>query len=66
MRQPPIIFNKKSVRRTLNMAQQTLPPQLTRPRHPRVTRKVLLSAAVFPPWHGSQVPVARDPDVIAT
>jgi len=41
--------NKKSVRLTLNRYPQTEPPQLTRPRHPYVTREVLLSAAVFPP-----------------
>jgi len=34
-------------------SQQTLPPQLTPSRLPRVTWKLLLSAAVFPPWHGS-------------
>ena len=31
-----------------NVSQQTLPQQLTEPRHPHGTRKVLLSAASFP------------------
>ena len=43
-----------------------LPKQLTPSRLPRVTQKVLLSAASFLTWHGSQVPVARDPSVNAT
>ena len=44
----------------------TLPLQLTRPRHPHGTQELLLSAAAFLPWHGSQIPVAWDPNVNAT
>ena len=45
---------------------QTLPRQLTQPRRPHGTRKLLLSAAPFPTWHGSQVPVAWDPNINIT
>ena len=49
-----------------NQNQKTLPKQLARLRHPRVTQEGLLSAASFLTCHGSQVPVAQDPSVNAT
>ena len=48
------------------MVPQTLPLQLTQPRHPYGTQELLLSAATFLSWHGSQIPVAWDPNVNAT
>ena len=45
----PYFRIKKSVRLTPNQAPQTLPPQPAQPRHPHVTRKLLLSAAAFLP-----------------
>jgi len=39
---------------------RTLPWQLTRSRLPRGAQDDLLSAALFPTWHGSQGPVAQD------
>ena len=45
---------------------QTLPVQLTQPRHPYGTQKISLSAAPFLTWHGSKVLIAQDQDVNAT
>ena len=56
----------KTVRSALYAYQQTLPLQLARTRHPHGTQEKLLSAAPFPTWHGSEVPVARDPIVNTT
>ena len=56
----------KTVRSALYAYQQTLPLQLARTRHPHGTQERLLSAAPFPTWHGSEVPVARDPIVNTT
>jgi len=49
----PLFYTLKIRAPRFEPSQQTLPPQLTPSRLPRVTWKLLLSAAVFPPWHGS-------------
>ena len=57
---------KNTVRSASNDHPQTLPIQLARSRLPFGTQKVSLNAASFLTWHGSWIPVAKDPNVITT
>ena len=62
-RQPNLLFTRAP---HFERIPWTLLWQLTRPRHPYGTQVVPLSAAPFPTWHGSRVPVAQDPGVNIT